>query len=111
MFYYSPEMGFESQAYSVYSINHEELKYEQQPNSNSSIIWEGHGLLSQIIDTDGRDEKEISGEVYPCNSQQHTFEVHVTINLKSVRSALDALKFAMHRRADTSYIDHFFLYR
>ncbi|KAG2176222.1 hypothetical protein INT43_005456 [Umbelopsis isabellina] len=89
--YLSPEMGFDGQAYSVYSINHEELKYEQQSNSNSSIIWEGHGLLSQIIDTDIRDEKEISGEVYPCNSQQHTFEVHVTINLKSVSKPTPAV--------------------
>jgi hypothetical protein len=86
-------MGFDSQAYSVYSVNYEEMKYQQQPHSMSTIIWEGHGLLSQVIEIDTRDEKEISGEVYPCNSQLYSFEVHVTLNLKSVGSTRRALNF------------------
>ncbi|GAB5587713.1 hypothetical protein Unana1_02613 [Umbelopsis nana] len=74
-------MFFESQEFSVYSMSYEEIA-TQPPDTVKNIIWEGHGLLSWILENDQNEDKQISGEVNTANQQQYTFEVRVTLKLK-----------------------------
>lgn len=77
-------MFFDSQEFSVYSMNHEEIA-AQPADTIKSIIWEGHGLFSWILENSHRDEKQISGEVN-SNGQQYPYEARVTVKLKWVSS-------------------------
>lgn len=75
-------MFFDSQEFSVYSMNYEEIA-AQPPDAIKSIIWEGHGLFSWILENSHRHEKQISGEVNN-NGQQYSYEARVTVKLKWV---------------------------
>ncbi|KAI9287318.1 hypothetical protein BC943DRAFT_319490 [Umbelopsis sp. AD052] len=86
----SPEMFFDSQEFSVYSMSYEEIAAQPPSDTAKNIIWEGHGLFSWVIENEQRENKQISGEVFTTSNHSYMTEIRVTLKLKWTNRLADS---------------------
>jgi hypothetical protein len=86
----------------IYTANFEEFDRKVTNVADEGIVWEGHGLMSWILNDANQTETYVLGRLANPSNEQNAYTVEVLLQLHPVRYCLIYPQLCSHYRLLTS---------